>query len=298
MRVVQLILLFLSICLSAELQFEGPLPPHLDTISLNKEYRRIHALINPAQPVDSSPVIIRFYSRSDAKILGVRLPEWGGGGAIGKDTIIIPVDKNYAFFNTDFQRIAAHELVHIVLVRSYGILRVPRWFHEGLSMALSGEISFDESVILSRAILTSSLLHLDSIENLNRFDHWKAQLSYCQSHFAVSFLIDTYGYDLLPELLSATKRRRNFEAASLEVFGLSTREFEKLLQIEIQKRYKYLFLISDYSLFWVGGALLLIAGFIVTRIRNRSKSKQMELQEEIDRLQEIEDMENGNREEE
>ena len=258
------------------------MPPQLDTLSLTGEYKRIRTLLDPSAVDDTVPIIIRFYSHSKEKILGVRLPEWGGGGAIGKDSIIIPVDRNYAFYNTDFRGIAVHELVHIALARSYGHLRVPRWFHEGLAMALSGELSFDETVILSRAILANSLMPLDSIERLNRFDTWKARLAYCQSHFAVSFLIDTYGYDLLPELLQVSQRRRSFQDACVEVFGLRTSEFEYLLHKEMQSRYKFLFLIADYSLFWILLAFLTIAAFIVTFFRNRSRGKRMEQQDEIE----------------
>jgi hypothetical protein len=282
MRVLQIILLIFSFSLCTEIRYEGPMPPQLDTVSLRKEYKRIQKIINPEYKSDTTPILIRFYTSTDQRTLGIRIPEWGGGGAAGKDLIVIPVDKKYAFHNTDFYRIISHEMVHIALARSYGKLHVPRWFHEGVAMALSGELSFDEHVILSRAVLTGSLLSLDTIEKLNRFDYWKAQLAYCQSHFAVSFLIDMYGIDFIPELLSATEQRRNFERGCLEVFGLSKKEFEDLLQKEIRKRFKYLFLISDYSLFWIGLTILSIVAFAVTIVRNRKKARLMEMQEELE----------------
>ena len=92
----------------------------------------------------------------------------------------------YAFFHQDFQRIQLtngssdyHQKIRYV--------NIPRWFHEGMAMALSGEIDSDAPVTLSKAVLSRKLLPLDSIKYVNRFKRDKAHLAYCQSHFAVQF---------------------------------------------------------------------------------------------------------------
>jgi hypothetical protein len=266
--------LFASAAVS--IQFEGFVPHGLDTSRLEKEYIRICSTVGLSPEKNRDPLVVCFYRYSENRKTGIRLPEWGGGGALGRDSIVIPVDRPSAFYREDIERILLHEMVHIALARAWGPLRVPRWFHEGMAMTLSGELNLEEQLILSRAILTHTLVPLDSMERLNRFNRWRAQVAYCQSHFAVRFLLDTYGFDVIPELLETARRNRRFDLACLEVFGLTQKEFEALVRKEMVSRYRLLFIFGDYSFFWLGILLLAFVAFIVTRIRNRKKRQRME----------------------
>lgn len=287
LRLLPLLLVFVIFIRSEgiELTLQGNKPFQLDTSFLSAQYQRILTTISPNTVSDSSPLVIIFHSVAQQRKRGIFLPEWGGGGALGKDTIIISTDRPSAFYRTDLQLILLHEMVHIALARSWGTLRLPRWFHEGMAMTLSGELQFDEQIHLSRAILTRSLVSLDSMEYLNRFSHRRAQIAYSQCHFAVRFLLNTYGYDMLPELLYASRRTRSFDTACRNVFGLTHEELEGLLWREMVTQYRFLFLLSDYSLFWIGVLALAVVAFIVTRLRNREKKhrlEQEEFQEESD----------------
>ena len=283
-RFTPLILLFLTVFSvpGVELELSGLVPPDLDTGLLSREFTRISKTINPQAPADDRPLTIIFYRASGRRRTGIRLPEWGGGGALGRDTIVIPVDRASAFYRSDIERIIVHEMVHCALNRAWGILRIPRWFHEGMAMTLAGEVRFEEQVTLSRAIVLRALVPLDSIEYLNRFSFSRAQIAYCQCHFAMQFLLAAYGFDLIPELLSASRATRRFDTACLRVFGLSVKELDALLRNEMTKRYRLFFLITDYSFLWIGILLLAAAAFVATRIRNSKKRQAMEREESED----------------
>lgn len=276
-----LFLLLFSTSVSGGLfTYTGKIPPEIKSAHLEKQFHQIlKTLDSTCIDPHNNPVFITFYHKSQQKQLGIHLPEWGGGGAIGTDTVVIPLDRASAFYEHDLNKIILHELVHIVIARLFGKTRVPRWFHEGTAMALSGEISLDEQVILSRALLTNKLLPLDSIEIINRFDHWKASLGYSQSHAVVLFLIDTYGIDLIPELIKASRKTRRFEDACVQTFGLTIKEIEILFNKEMHKRYPLLMLASDFSLFWLLVLLLAIIAWIVIRTRKNNRKKEMELEE-------------------
>jgi hypothetical protein len=260
---------------------QGRVPASITSPFLTANYARIWKAIAPDTAVDTSAVTIIYYSKSDEKKLGVRLPEWGGGGAIGRDTIIIPTDR-FPLADMDVGRVTVHELVHIALERAYGRLRLPRWFHEGLAMTLSGELSFEEQVALSRAILTKRLLPLDSIERVNRFDAFGAALAYSQSHLAAAYLIDKYGIDGVSEFLGEVRVSGRFDTALADGFGFSPQEFDGMVRNYIVDRYRFIFFFSDTYLFWTAGALLVVAGFIAVKIRNRKRKKQMEEEERIE----------------
>lgn len=281
MKIIFLLIILLSFpCTGATtINLYGPVPAGITSVGLQKEYQRIRSIIQPSYKSDQKSIDIIYYSTREQKRLGVRLPEWGGGGAIGQDSIIIPVDKQYAFFPDDFLRITLHELVHIALARAYQNIRIPRWFHEGMAMSLSGELSFDEGVILSRALATSSLIPFDSIEYVNRFNQPKAQVAYSQSHFAVQYLTKLYGYQMLPELLDSAIAIRQFDTACVKVFGLTVNEFEMIVKNDIMLKYRYVFLFSDYSFFWLLAVVLAMVAFILTMIRNHKRRRILEEEE-------------------
>jgi len=257
----------------------GYVPQGIDTSFLSQKFLQIAETVGLSPDDNKKPITIIFYRVSEERKTGIRLPEWGGGGAIGGDTIVLPVDRTTAFYNNNMNRILLHELVHSALDRAYGYLRIPRWFHEGMAMALSGEINFDEQVLLSRAILTHVLIPLDSIEHMNRFSRARASIAYSESHFAVDFLLTTYGREVIPELLAASRKRRNFSDACFDVFGLTTQELDALLKKEMNRKYRIFYLFADYALLWIGILLLAVLAFIVTMIRNRKKRARLEAEE-------------------
>jgi hypothetical protein len=261
---------------------QGRVPSAITRDFLRSNFTRILTSISPSTAADTTPITLIYYSRNDKRKLGVRLPEWGGGGAIGSDTVIVPIDKA-PLADMEVDRVTVHELVHIALERAYGRIRLPRWFHEGLAMTLSGELSFEEQIALSRAVFTQRLLPLDSIEKVNRFDAYGAALAYSQSHLAVGFMIDHYGMDGIPELLATVRATGSFDSAFTRVFGLTGPEFQRLVAQELNDRYRYLFLIGDTWLYWLPVALLVVFAYVAVRIRNKKKQQRMEEEEEGER---------------
>lgn len=273
-----ILLLLNTAAFPAEIQFYGSVPPGISRSFAEYEYKRIAKLIEIPETMDTHAIIVTFYRKSEIPQLGIRLPEWGGGGALGTDSIFIPIDIEYAFFRSDFQRILTHEMVHLIICRKYGNINIPRWFHEGMAMALSGEIDSDAPVVLSKAVLGGKLLSLDSIQFVNRFKRDRAHLAYCQSHFTVQFLMKQYGQDLLPELLSEIKKRSSFESACIHVFGLSSNEINLIVNQKIRSEYHFSFLL-DETFLWIIILILAVSGFIATVIRKKKRIKEMVLEE-------------------
>lgn len=282
MKIIQFLILFTFSSTGAMLRFSGNIPPEVKSDYLEQQFQRIlHTLDSTRAQSHVVPVHILFLDRVTQRNLGIRLPEWGGGGAIGTDTVVIPTDKNPAFHSRNLNKIIVHELVHIAISRLFGSIRVPRWFHEGTAMVLSGELSFDEQAILSCAIITRNLIPLDSIEFLNRFSQSKARLAYSQSHAVLAFLIDTYGIELIPELIIASRKTRKFEDACIHTFGLSTKEIEVQFVRYLQKRYPLLIVGFSFSLFWFLVLALSIIAWFIIYVRKIRKLDQMESEESL-----------------
>lgn len=280
-KIVLFLLVMVHAVPAVELRLSGYIPYNFDTTYISREYDRISKVVGLVDTAgEPEPLSIFFYKRSEQRLTGIRLPEWGGGGVLGRDSIVLPVDRPSAFYASDRERILVHELVHIALIRAYGHLRLPRWFHEGLAMSLSGEFTFEEQLYLSRAIIFQSLLPLDSLEHLNRLGHTRATVAYAEAHFAVQLLITTYGIDFVADLLQAAKRTRTFDEVLSSVVGLRRQEFEQLVHAEMVKRYRFLFIVADTSLFWIGIFILAVVAFVVTRVRNHRRKRIMVLEED------------------
>ncbi|HMD67237.1 MAG TPA: hypothetical protein VKF42_00060, partial [Chitinivibrionales bacterium] len=130
-----LFLLLTSVATADVLQFEGIVPPDVDRAAMNGEYYRLYRLVAPGQRPDASPLRIVYYSDKSTVNYGGMLPEWGGGGAIGGNLIVVPTTFK-PFLDQSFAQVTRHELVHAVLARAYPGLDIPRWFHEGAAMTL------------------------------------------------------------------------------------------------------------------------------------------------------------------
>lgn len=262
-----------------QIQFDGPVPPDVDKAAMTAEYYRLYKVLAPRQRPDVHPVRIVYLAGKESATRDYGLPEWGGGGAIGRDLIVIPTAAR-PFLDLSFGQITRHELVHIVLNRAYPSCAIPRWFHEGVAMTLSGELSFEENVIVSRAIFTNSLLPLLSIDSVNGFGRSRADLAYCQSHLSVLFLIDQYSIGVLCEILVSARKTSGFWQGVNAVLSITPQEFEQAARAYVTTRYKLVFLISDYPAFWVAIVFLFLVASGVAIVRKRRKLGSMERAEQ------------------
>jgi hypothetical protein len=257
-----------------QLQFEGAIPADVNTAAMTAEYYRIYRMVAPRQRPDPAPLRIVYYTKKSDENFDNVLPEWGGGGAIGGNLIVVPTAFK-PFLEQSFNQVTRHELVHAVLARAYPGVAIPRWFHEGVAMTLSGELGFQENVVVSAAIFTGSLMSLASIDSVNSFGRNRADLAYCQSHLAVLFLIDQFGMEVVPDLLIMARKTGSFWNGIHAALSLSPPEFEGFYRKDISSRYQLAFVFADYYVFWVAIALLFLVAAGVAIVRKQKKLAQM-----------------------
>jgi hypothetical protein len=260
------------------IDIRGTMPAKFERLYIEYDYDRIWRTVAPKQKSDHFTLTVIYFLTHKETPLARLLPEWGGGGALGPDTIIIPIDKD-PILGMNIMRTTVHEMAHCVLRRAYPRLQIPRWFHEGVAMTLAGELNFREEVILSEAALTNSLVPLLSIDSVNAFNESRAALAYAESHVAVRILLDKYGIDAVGAILSKGNRYNDFWRGFKDEMGMDDKEYNELVAQEIRSRYLLLFIFGDEYLFWFLLSLLFVAGLVATAIRSRRKKRMMEIQE-------------------
>jgi hypothetical protein len=260
------------------IRLEGQVPADIDARYLESQFGRICHQVAPRYGCGREPLRVIFYSAQQRPELAGRLPEWGGGGAINGDTAIVAIDKPFVL-NYDLARIAVHEIVHCALMRVAGTVEIPRWFHEGVAMTLAGEISFEEQVALSYAVLLQRIPGLASIETVNAHSRESATVSYSLSHAIALFMVDKWGIDAIGAIVDAAVSRSSFEMGLQDATGLTMPEFELLVTQYVRSRYGLAFVLGDLAYMWIIVLVVAIVAFFAVRHRNRKRKAEMEVEE-------------------
>lgn len=261
---------------AGRIELTGFVPPGIDAAFVNYEYRRLWKAIVPFRHPDTSGINILFFNTHGTVAEEGLLPEWGGGGAIGRDRIVVPIDRP-EFLEMDLGRTLVHELAHIVLNRAApDRVYFPRWFHEGVAMALSGDLSEREKFALSKAMFSGSLMPLASVDSVNLFPQFRAELAYAQSRLAVEWLVSTYGVEVIGEIVEGSVKRGSFSGGLDETLKIGPREFESSARNYLLQTQGRFWWILDEYLVWALISLFALFSFVTVYILNRIKMNAMD----------------------
>ncbi len=211
------------------------------------------------------------------RIAGPGFPQWGLALAERENSRIAVRPRAAA---AELRPVLVHELTHILLHQTDQGAFLPRWFHEGIAMTFAGELSFEENVQVSRAAFAGNLLSLDEIEKVNAFHSSKAALAYAQSHLAILILMKKHGAGVIPEIIAASRKYRDFWKGFHDVLTINRAEWEKLYRDELRKEYAWIFLLGDFWMFWILLALGFVVILVIKKRQNRRKLEEWKHEEE------------------
>ncbi len=216
------------------------------------------------------------------ELTGKFIPHWGEGIADPvRNLIILRSPKQYQN-HARFPKLVLHELTHIMVGHStQRPATIPRWFNEGVAIYFSQDKEFSIGEAISKALISKSLIPLDEIDDVLKFQQEKARLAYEESYSAVLFLEERFGYDDLLQLIRELKKGREFGQAFTDVFGLDFFEFEWEWHKFIEKKYRWRFLFDFGTYLWIFILILFILVIIAIRLRNRKILSQWEREERM-----------------
>ncbi len=176
-----------------------------------------------------------------------------------------------------------HELAHLCLAEIAHPNTLPRWFNEGAAILLSNEARPADPAIISRALLTNSLVDFEESDDLLSFPNARAALAYAESYQAVSFMTERFGNDAVQNFAAAFSQTNDSQQAFQSAFGEDLWNFEAEYFDYLRRHFRWYFLLDESFLF--GGIILIlvIAGFFVTRWRVKKKLKEWENEEKEDK---------------
>jgi len=173
-------------------------------------------------PDERKPKVFVYLSAEELRSAVLFTQEWTGALAFWDyNIILIPVRSD----NLEWaKRTLAHEITHL-LVReaTFGPFGdIPTWLNEGLAQYAEGEMEEYHREVLDRAIKDDELISVRSLSSSFPADPSQASLAYAQSSSLVSYLVETYGWAKMRELLTTFKEGSTYDKALQEVYGFDT----------------------------------------------------------------------------
>lgn len=208
-------------------------------------------------------------------------PDWGDGLADPRQRRILLLSPRTARVRRPFTHLVAHELVHLLMYDLAGGRPVPTWLAEGAAIYLAGDSEHGDPVLVSRAILTRSLIPFDEIDEVLQFEAARANLAYEQSYQAVRFLVQRHGAIAVRRLCAALATAAGPAAAFEACFGENLVDFEIAYFDWLRRNYRWQFLLDASMITWAMIIILFILAIVALRWRTRRKIAEWEKEEKM-----------------
>ncbi len=184
------------------------------------------------------PVDIYIYASSgDLQNAMLFVQDWAGGLAFtGHSTVAMGINPSNINWG---KRAMVHELAHLVThqmtFNPYN--SIPIWLNEGISMYAEGKLGSYSESYLYNAVLSDSLISVQSLSSPFSAHADNTHLSYAQSYSLVEFLILQYGPEKMSELLETFRLGSSYDDALLDVYGFDTNGLDEQWQTYIKTKY-------------------------------------------------------------
>jgi hypothetical protein len=165
------------------------------------------------------------------------------------------------------EQVFDHELVHIVLGRGFAPSLPPSWLQEGVAQLLAGEVGPQVARDIQSGMATGGLIPLQQLERRFPNDAMRARLAYAQSADFVAYLQNTYGDDVVEQLVTATRDGSTMAAAVRHVSG----DFLDEVEADWDDRFAapwtiaWSSVLNEGVLYGFGGMLLAVGGILRKR---------------------------------
>ncbi len=214
-------------------------------------------------------------------LTGGRAPDWAAGVAFPRlRLIILPVYSSGRTPYRDPVVTLRHELAHLAL-NAYLPSPIPRWFDEGYATWVSGSLDESSAWRLRLAFLLGRAPPLDSLALGWPAGAGEAELAYLLSASAVRFLAEQGGEQGFAALLDAWRQEGTLEAAIRRVYGITLGQFESDWRRMVRRRYGWLLMFSQITVFWLVAGVVLIGLYVIRRRRNRARLAQLDLEDRM-----------------
>lgn len=207
-------------------------------------------------------------------------PDWGDGLADLTNRRMLLLSPQATAYRRPLSDVVAHELIHFMMFDFVHGKHVPVWLAEGAAIYYSGETEHSDPILISRAILTNSLVAFDELDEVLKFEVARASLAYQESYQAVRFLIQRHGGTAVRDICKKLAASPDLNNAFNESFGEDLIDFETAYFDWLRQNYRWQFLLDAGMMIWAVIIVLLLVAIVAVRWRTRRKIAEWEKEDE------------------
>ena len=194
---------------------------------------------------------------------------WTAGYAVGESSLVVLFpSRSLSYPHDTLEDVLRHEVAHVLIVRAAGGRPVPRWFHEGLAVAVERAWGLEDRSRLASTLLFGPRLTLGGIDSLFAGEQHVQARGYSLSAALVRYLISEYGSAAPAEILRRVSDGWTFEEATASVTQRSIPYFESGFWDRQRTWTMWLPLLASSTAVWLG--VLGLAGLAIRRRRRRA----------------------------
>jgi len=188
---------------------------------------------------------------------------------------------------TALKRILLHEYIHHFVGKFW--LNPPLWFNEGMAVYFTGDLSFEREMNFAKNYVLGNSRSLEMM----KYHYPRNQIEW-ESFYAKSGLAVKYLYQKKQEfyrLWDNSRPNGEFENAFRKSFLMTTRDFSIIFEEYAKTHFRAELLLASTGMIWSILPLILIAGVIRKKIRNKM---QLKVWTDEEKLIEVVDVEESN----
>ncbi len=205
--------------------------------------------------------------------------DWWVGCAFPERGLVIMKSPRIVDYPLQMEDVLVHELAHVAAGRVLEDVWVPRWFHEGVAMAVAGEWRLSESPSLAAAAARGTLYTLSSLERAFPGDANGAALAYAESFHAVQFLMAETGIPRPGELVRAVREAGGFDAALETLYGGDRSGFEAAALGHFDQSFSWALILTRWNLIFAFATVLFLVAVVVRVRRARRQMREWATEE-------------------
>ncbi|RMH23209.1 MAG: hypothetical protein D6696_01310 [Acidobacteria bacterium] len=254
-----------------ELRFEAPprMAPLVERLQRVDRTRllRVAELTGLSEPGPPIRVVLAPEGSAAAR----RAPSWGVGYAFGAAGLVVLMPSRVPGYpDQDLESVLLHEVAHVLIARAARRRPIPRWFDEGVAMAVSRHGLADRTHLIFATIGRGSL-HLADLDAVFPRGSRAAARAYALSGAVVRWLIEEHGEDVVARILAGAGAGLPFDVAFERATGRSLAAAEAAFWRRMDFWNKWVPFLTSSIFLW----LLVTALAIVSFVRRRQRDEEI-----------------------